>query len=287
MPQKRFPRIAALALLMLTVLLGVGLRGAWDAYDSIAARPMLGAAQQITGPETMSLNESAATPELTGNEEITEPAAVGIGESAIAPEAADASGITEPLSEETALNPSRPGEKETVPALQQYSTEADTRQNIPPTRAAKPSNAAVTTTQKATAETPNVAGEQISWAQTEVLRLCNIEREKAGVYPLRYGTRNLQKAADVRAAESVETWEHARPNGRSWYTALWENMVLFVNAGENLAKGYENPETLVRAWMNSPAHRENILNPRFSEVSVGFCRGENGAAYWSQMFVGI
>ena len=38
------------------------------------------------------------------------------------------------------------------------------------------------------------------------------------------------------------------------------------------------------AWMNSPGHRKNILDPRFAYIGVGFINA--GRNYWGQMFAG-
>ena len=43
--------------------------------------------------------------------------------------------------------------------------------------------------------------------------------------------------------------------------------------GENIAYGggrYGTPKSITKAWMNSPGHRANILNPTFKDVGVGF-----------------
>jgi uncharacterized protein YkwD len=39
--------------------------------------------------------------------------------------------------------------------------------------------------------------------------------------------------------------------------------------GENLAKGYSDAKTVVDAWMKSPGHRANILNPDYKQFGVG------------------
>jgi uncharacterized protein YkwD len=46
--------------------------------------------------------------------------------------------------------------------------------------------------------------------------------------------------------------------------------------GENIAYGGSyngTPRQIVRAWMRSPAHRFNILNPAFRDIGIGFTRG--------------
>lgn len=41
------------------------------------------------------------------------------------------------------------------------------------------------------------------------------------------------------------------------------------SAGENIARGGVSPRQLVRLWMNSPGHRANILNRRYTHLGVG------------------
>lgn len=86
--------------------------------------------------------------------------------------------------------------------------------------------------------------------QQEVLRLVNIEREKAGKRPLSADT-NLTKAAQVRAKEIADTFSHSRPDGRDCFTAMKEAGVSYRAAGENIAMGQKTPVQVVEGWMNS------------------------------------
>jgi len=48
----------------------------------------------------------------------------------------------------------------------------------------------------------------------------------------------------------------------------------FIAIGENLALGnYENDQDLVQAWMDSPGHRENILNQRYEAIGIAVGKG--------------
>ena len=60
-----------------------------------------------------------------------------------------------------------------------------------------------------------------------------------------------------------------------------------VTAGENIAKGYSTPERVVDAWMNSPGHRANILNPSYTMIGVGYVYDPytTDANYWTQVFM--
>ena len=57
-------------------------------------------------------------------------------------------------------------------------------------------------------------------------------------------------------------------------------------SGENLAAGQPSPEDVVRAWMESPLHRANILDCRFRDTGVGFASSPRATfgSYWVQEF---
>jgi uncharacterized protein YkwD len=54
--------------------------------------------------------------------------------------------------------------------------------------------------------------------------------------------------------------------------------------GENIAFGYATAAAVMQAWMNSPGHRANILNPNFKEIGVGAVANAQGFLYWTQEF---
>lgn len=56
--------------------------------------------------------------------------------------------------------------------------------------------------------------------------------------------------------------------------------------GENIAAGYRSAASVVRAWLNSPGHRANILNPDFTRIGLGLAAGAGGTRYWVQDFGG-
>lgn len=123
----------------------------------------------------------------------------------------------------------------------------------------------------------------------EVLSLVNQERVRNGLDKLTWGD-TCAEAAETRAEEIVQVYAHTRPDGTSWDTACLEpsnGYVTYVE-GENLVAGNSavSPETTVAAWMNSEKHRENILNPNYTKLAVGFHYDINQKyrTYWSQYF---
>ena len=123
----------------------------------------------------------------------------------------------------------------------------------------------------------------------QVLALVNQERVKAGLEKLTWGE-TCAEAAETRAHEIVKVYEHTRPDGTDWDTACIEpsDGKETYYKGENIHVGNSavSPETTVAGWMNSTKHRENILNPHFTKLAVGFYFNPNTKyqTHWSQFF---
>ncbi len=122
----------------------------------------------------------------------------------------------------------------------------------------------------------------VSYAE-KVVKLVNEERAKEGLAPLGID-KNVEKAALVRAKEIQSSFSHTRPNGSSFATVLKENGVTYRGAGENIAWGQKTPEQVVTAWMNSPGHRANIMNAKYTKIGVGNLQNNAGTQYWVQLF---
>jgi len=60
--------------------------------------------------------------------------------------------------------------------------------------------------------------------------------------------------------------------------------------GENIGAGSSTAEDVVEMWMNSPGHRNNILNQEYEEIGIGYYYLENDGGrfkykhYWTQIF---
>src|SRR5262245_6174865 len=120
-----------------------------------------------------------------------------------------------------------------------------------------------------------------------VLELTNAERVKAGLAPLRENSR-LQLAAQLQSEQmgSVSRMDHvlreARyPNPTDRLAAakyVWEAYA------ENVAMGQRSAAEVVSAWMHSPGHRANILNPNYTELGIGYALDAAGHPYYAQVF---
>jgi uncharacterized protein YkwD len=111
--------------------------------------------------------------------------------------------------------------------------------------------------------------------------LLNAERRDRGLRPLKLN-RRLSRAAAAHAGDMVrrEYFSHDSLSGASFVDRIRRTGYLggpraWV-VGENLAWGSgdrSTPAAIVRAWMNSPGHRANILQRRFREVGIGMALG--------------
>jgi uncharacterized protein YkwD len=79
---------------------------------------------------------------------------------------------------------------------------------------------------------------------------------------------------------------HTRPDGSQFYTVLDRRKFHYMTAGENAAAGASSPQEVVDIWMNSSGHRQNILNPKFRYIGVGYAYVPNSQYnnYWIQIF---
>lgn len=128
----------------------------------------------------------------------------------------------------------------------------------------------------------NIGQEAVKSYVEQVVTLVNIERAKVGLPALNM-SEDLNRAAQIRARETVQSFSHTRPNGSSFSSVLKENGISYRGAGENIAWGQRTPEAVVNAWMNSEGHRANILNKNYTSIGVGYHL--NGSTpYWTQLF---
>jgi len=58
-----------------------------------------------------------------------------------------------------------------------------------------------------------------------------------------------------------------------------------TTAAENLSKAAATPAAVIDAWMGSPGHRSNLLDPALTEIGVG-CVLDGKSMLCSQVFLG-
>lgn len=126
---------------------------------------------------------------------------------------------------------------------------------------------------------------------SRVVELTNEVRRQNGLSDLTINAQ-LQSAAQQHTQNMAyqDFFSHTGQDG----TQPWDRGVNagydYRNYGENIAAGQRTPEEVVQAWVDSPGHLANILNPAFTEIGVGYeyLQSDPGNlvynSYWAQEF---
>lgn len=109
----------------------------------------------------------------------------------------------------------------------------------------------------------------------EVVRLTNLKRAEAGLPALTLN-QTLSNAAYAKGVDMInkDYWAHTAPDGTEPWAFFNSLGYKYRYAGENLARDFSNPGSAVDAWMASPSHKDNILNPKYKEIGVGVVEGD-------------
>ncbi|MDR1969738.1 MAG: CAP domain-containing protein [Candidatus Nomurabacteria bacterium] len=112
-------------------------------------------------------------------------------------------------------------------------------------------------------------------AADKILAHTNRERVAAGKAELTLNYK-LTKAAHLKAQDMLarQYWSHNDPDGIppwKWVNDMGYN---YAVAGENLARGFRSANDVVAAWMDSPAHKINVLHSAYTEVGFASVDGQ-------------
>ena len=73
------------------------------------------------------------------------------------------------------------------------------------------------------------------------------------------------------------------------FVARSENLISVLGAkrvGENIAYNYNTPQSVVKAWLNSPTHKEN-LEGDYTHFGISIRTNPDGKKYYTNIFVKI
>ena len=125
--------------------------------------------------------------------------------------------------------------------------------------------------------------EKVDSFEAEVIRLVNEIRKERGLSSLSYDWQ-LARVARYKSMDmqSLGYFSHTSPTYGSPFDMMKSFGISYRSAGENIARGYSTPKSVVNGWMNSSGHRANILNSSYTHIGVGYVEEGN---YWTQMFI--
>lgn len=124
---------------------------------------------------------------------------------------------------------------------------------------------------------PGVLGYSSEITAQKVLDKTNLERQNIGLPSLVYNT-VLSDSAVKKAQDmfNANYWAHTSPNGTTPWDFFKNAGYKYSVAGENLARDFYDTDSLLKAWMNSPTHKANIVNNKYQEIGIGVVNGTLG-----------
>ncbi|MAZ71645.1 MAG: hypothetical protein CMC70_00725, partial [Flavobacteriaceae bacterium] len=124
--------------------------------------------------------------------------------------------------------------------------------------------------------------DETDWAMAdEILNLVNDHRESLGLA-------RIQRDQTYASAYAVDHTQYMIDKGTISHdnfgvrsSALKNQGAVIV--GENVAYGYDSPEKVVNAWLNSPSHR-SVIEGLYTHSGFGIMKNAQGHYYFTQLF---
>ncbi len=122
---------------------------------------------------------------------------------------------------------------------------------------------------------PGILGYASNITVSDLLKYTNDRRAAANEPTLKLND-ELSRAAAAKAADMFanQYWAHTSPAGRDPWSFISDAGYTYLFAGENLARDFGDSRSVVNAWMNSPSHKENLLNSRYQDVGFAVVNGK-------------
>ncbi|MBD3279449.1 MAG: hypothetical protein GF390_01930 [Candidatus Pacebacteria bacterium] len=123
--------------------------------------------------------------------------------------------------------------------------------------------------------TTHILGFASNITAEQVVNLTNQERQELGLSELVLNPQLTQAAlAKAQHMFNNQYWSHVAPDGRQPWDFIKDNGYVYKVAGENLARDFSTTPAMIEAWMASPTHRANIVNPKYQEIGIAVVDGE-------------
>lgn len=138
---------------------------------------------------------------------------------------------------------------------------------------------------------PQAPVTSLSSYESQMFVAHNQQRAANGVAPLQLDA-TLVEIARQRAQDMATNnyFAHVSPTGQTAFDIMNSYGYTYSIAGENIARNNYPPSQTVdvamTGFMNSPGHRANILEPKFTKVGIGVATDGNGMFYFAVVFAG-
>lgn len=112
----------------------------------------------------------------------------------------------------------------------------------------------------------------------------NQERTRMGLPPLHLH-RLLMAAAQLHAQDMAtrQTLTHRGADGSTPAQRMERQGYRYGHSGENVAAGQQTVQEVMQSWLQSPAHRQNILGD-FADIGVARALDASRRPYWCVTF---
>lgn len=109
-----------------------------------------------------------------------------------------------------------------------------------------------------------------AFGTSDIVELSNQARQQLGQPPLSSNTQ-LTSAAQAKAEDMAKKryFQHIAPDGTTPWYFFEQSGYSYSLAGENLAITNESADAVIEGWLNSPTHRENLLNSQYGDMGIG------------------
>ncbi len=122
---------------------------------------------------------------------------------------------------------------------------------------------------------PNTMDTHLALTPSNIVWFTNYYRVRNGRNPLKM-VDALNRSAYKKSIDlfKYDYFDHDRDHGPRFDDFIDNEHYAFIKAGENLAHGdFKTSREVVEAWMRSEEHRDNILDPAYTEIGVAINHG--------------
>ncbi|MEZ4777911.1 MAG: CAP domain-containing protein [Flavobacteriaceae bacterium] len=124
--------------------------------------------------------------------------------------------------------------------------------------------------------------QQTEWDMAiEILNLINSHRQSIGLSSIQLDNQLASAYAVSHTLYMIEVNEINHANFQIRSEGMIHAGAIYV--GENVASGYDSPESVVNAWLNSTPHK-NIIEGNYTHSGFGILKNNQGRYYFTQLF---
>jgi uncharacterized protein YkwD len=135
--------------------------------------------------------------------------------------------------------------------------------------------------------TPQLIAQANPSYSNQLLNLINAERRKVGALPLRINSKLTQAALGQSQDMATHNFfSHTGSNGSQLSARISGTGYRWSAVAENIAAGQSTPSQVFQSWLNSPPHKQSMLDPKYKEVGFGYASNSKSTykTYWTANF---